>query len=178
MANSGRGNQYLGSAIGKKPTAPKPRKPLARRTELRASAEPSPRRSTLKPGRKRQRPGGPDAGGQWREQALMRVVAERGRLVDEVTGENLSAMDAQVHHVLEASHLNAAGFGSSEFVIWHPDNALVLHRRTHERHHNYSARIPAVKLRPANYEFARMLDDTQGTDAFSMRLARDYPEAS
>jgi hypothetical protein len=133
-------------------------------------------RSKLKRAYQRQpRPGGYNAAREWRELALWRVYAEHGRIVDEVTGENLDPIDAQVHHVLEVSHLNAAGFGQSEAVIWNVDNALVVHRRTHERHHSYTARIPFDRLRDHHHAFAQMLDDTQGTDAWSMRIARDYP---
>jgi hypothetical protein len=134
--------------------------------------KPKPKGLKQKP--RKARPGG---SGAWRRACLERNAAEHdGYPVDEVTGEPLLA-DWQCHHVLEASHLNAAGLAGSAFLLWHPDNGMCLNRRTHERHHSATARVPASALRDHHRAFAELLDNTQGTDAFSARLARDYPEA-
>jgi hypothetical protein len=139
-----------------------------------ATLKRTPRKLKSKP--KEKRPGGREAARAWREACLARNAEEHdGYPVDEVTGERLG--DAwQCHHVLEVSHLNAAGLASSEFLLWHPDNGLCVNQRTHERHHSWAARIPFAALRDHHLDFARMLDDTQGTDAWTARLARDYPE--
>lgn len=132
---------------------------------------------SLKSTPKKQRPGGKQAGHDWRMACLARNAYENdGYPLDEVTGERLEH-DWTCHHVIEVSHLNAAGLGGSAFIVWNVENGMCLNRRTHERHHSYAARIPYSALRDHHHDFARMLDDTQGTDAFTARLSRDYPEA-
>lgn len=159
-----------------------PRKPLARVSARKVADGRAVEGSTLrrtagpKPTRRKQRPGGRDAGGDWRQACLLRNAHEHdGYPVDEFTGEPLRA-DWQCHHVLEATHLNAAGFGGSEFVLWHVDNGMCLNEDTHRRHHSYTERIWRSCIRDYTWAFARMLDDTQGTGAFTARLERDYPE--
>jgi hypothetical protein len=197
--SSGRGRERLSKANPPRPgvvEAPRERKPLAKVSATRAAVLGDEPYSTfaridpaeisdatfkrkppsLKSRPKAKRPGGREAARAWREACLARNAEEHdGYPVDEVTGERLGP-GWQCHHVLEVSHLNAAGLASSEFVLWHPDNGLCVNKRTHERHHLWVARIPFSALREHHLDFARMLDDTQGTDAWTARLARDYPE--
>lgn len=128
---------------------------------------------------KRVRPGGADAAAAWRQAAFERVAAEHGRLVDEVTGENLLP-DAQVHHWLEVGDLFTRRV--AEYVvdghplIWHPANACVLNRRTHERHHNRTAPIPFHMVPEAVHRLARLLDEHAGDGWWAARLLSDYPD--
>lgn len=182
--SSGRGNSRLSSAIGKAPATPKTRAPLKRKQpDGGPTIDPADvSYSTLKRkpltihrGPRKPRPGGAKAAHDWRQACLLRNANEHdGYPVDEVTGEPLEP-GWQCHHVLEVSQLNAAGFGGSEFIIWNVDNGMCVNKPTHEGHHGWSARIPATALRDWHWDFARMLDGTQGTEAFTARLVQDYP---
>lgn len=135
---------------------------------------------------RRKRPGGPDAAGEWRQQALERVVAEHGRLVDEVTGQNLTAEDQpQIHHPCEVGDLFTRHRALVAFAVYHPANAMVVSKRRHERHHNRCEPIPRTALRPATLAMVAELDrlevalGVRGAGGWwAARIEADYPEAA
>lgn len=105
--------------------------------------------------------------------ALERVVGAFGRPVDEVTGENLLP-DWQCHHILEAGDLWTRGPEAVALAIWHPANAMVLNKRTHDRHHSRQEPIPYLLLRPETLELAVELDRLAGDGWWARRLETDY----
>lgn len=157
------------------PVAPRPRKPLNRVSPRKIErGEASAGQSTLKQsaGTRKKRPAGAR---EWREACLRANVEMYGVPTCEATGQLLLS-NWTCHHVIEVSSLNAMGLGGSAFVIWNESNGMCLNAKPHMDHHNWSPRITADRLRSWHWDFARLLDDTQGTEWASLQLARDYPE--
>lgn len=182
--NSGKGNAYMGSALGK---AERPRFGDRQRTDR---PEPTLKRTTgPKPSRgNRQRPGGPDAGMLWHQAVHQWIRSEH----PELSGLDLATLEElrpgyDMHHIVEASsmwhewvdgvrvgELEVTVLGVTAWAIWHPYAGFPVNVSTHGGQTSRMKKIPRDRLLPEHLAFVAALDALVGVGWASSRITRAY----
>lgn len=90
-----------------------------------------------------------------------------------VTRKPLDLERDDAHHPLDKSELRKRGHFDR---VWDSRNSIGVLARVHERHTTGARRITRDKLPPRVWEFARELDEREGTQWATARIERGHPQ--
>jgi hypothetical protein len=151
----------------------KARAPLKRttelaRTEMKRVASPLAR----KPFRRRKPPPRPPEGPMTPQEWKLVTFTRQGFRCA-ITNKPLSLERDDAHHLVRKSELRKRGHFDR---VWDPRNSLGVRAEVHERHTTGAKRITRDKLPQRAWDFARELDEREGTQWATAHIEREHPQ--